>query len=109
MLETFGEGGRSEKLERAMSTMQGADQLREMESMTARDQKRAEMEQRGLSPEQIAAYLGEQAYLPTRLRCAPPARPLFLSLTHDSICHWCLLQNILGCFNPRDAWFSGFE
>eukprot|EP00903_Cladosiphon_okamuranus_P012503 g11707.t1 len=59
MLETFGEGGRSDRLEKAMSTMQGADQVQEMESMTARDQKRAEMEQRGLSDEQIAAYLGE--------------------------------------------------
>eukprot|EP00752_Nemacystus_decipiens_P004980 g4528.t1 len=59
MLDTFGEGGRSGQLERAMSNMQGADQIREMESLTARDQKRAEMEERGLSKEQIAAYLGD--------------------------------------------------
>lgn len=75
MLEAFGQGGRSDRLDKAMSTMQGADQLREMESMTAKDQKRAEMEQRGLSSEQIAAYLGED-----------PPPPLFLWLFNGSIC-----------------------
>ncbi|CAN0369656.1 unnamed protein product, partial [Ectocarpus fasciculatus] len=58
MMETL---GGSDKFEKAITAMQGAEQLREMESMTAKDQKRAEMEQRGLSEEQIAAYLGEEA------------------------------------------------
>ncbi|CAB1119806.1 unnamed protein product [Ectocarpus sp. CCAP 1310/34] len=55
MMETL---GGSDKFDKAINAMQGAEQLREMESMTAKDQKRAEMEQRGLSEEQIAAYLG---------------------------------------------------
>ncbi|CAN0270184.1 unnamed protein product, partial [Ectocarpus sp. 13 AM-2016] len=55
MMETL---GGSDKFDKAINAMQGAEQLREMESMTARDQKRAEMEQRGLSEQQIAAYLG---------------------------------------------------
>lgn len=58
MMETL---GGSDKFDKAINAMQGAEQLREMESMTAKDQKRAEMEQRGLSEEQIAAYLGEGA------------------------------------------------
>ena len=80
MLETFGEGGRSDRLEKAMSTMQGADQIREMESATARDRKRAEMEQRGLSAEQIAAYLGEDVYVSHPL-FPTPRHPRFLSLS----------------------------
>ena len=89
MLETFGEGGRSDRLEKAMSTMQGADQIREMESMTARDQKRAEMEQRGLSAEQIAAYLGEKVDL------LYPRHPLSFSL---SLTVWMYLSSF--CFFP---------
>lgn len=58
MMETL---GGSDKFDKAITAMQGAEQLREMESMTAKDQRRAEMEQRGLSEEQIAAYLGEDA------------------------------------------------
>lgn len=58
MMETL---GGSDRFDKAINAMQGAEQLREMESMTAKDQKRAEMEQRGLSEEQIAAYLGKDA------------------------------------------------
>lgn len=67
MVETL---GGSDRFDRAMSAMQGAEQLREMESRAAKDQKRAEMEQRGLSREQIAAYLGEDGCCTTRTtRC----------------------------------------
>ncbi|CAN0106716.1 unnamed protein product [Scytosiphon promiscuus] len=64
MVETL---GGSDRFDRAMSAMQGAEQLREMESRAAKDQKRAKMEQRGLTREQIAAYLGED------MSVAPPA------------------------------------
>ncbi|CAM9787560.1 unnamed protein product, partial [Hapterophycus canaliculatus] len=64
MMETL---GGSDRFDRAISAMQGAEQLREMEKRASKDQKRAEMEQRGLSREQIAAYLGDATSV------APPA------------------------------------
>lgn len=40
--------------------MQGSDLVLEMKSSSARDMRRVDMEERGLSPEQIAAYMGEE-------------------------------------------------
>ncbi|CAM9590192.1 unnamed protein product, partial [Laminaria digitata] len=55
--ETLGDGDVTDK---AVAAMQGADQILEMESMAAKDMQRGQMEDRGLSAEQISAYLGEE-------------------------------------------------
>lgn len=40
--------------------MQGAEQILEMERMASKDMQRGQMEDRGLSAEQISAYMGEK-------------------------------------------------
>lgn len=50
--------GANDATDKAVAAMQGGEQIKEMESMAAKGMRRGEMEERGLSPEQIAAYLG---------------------------------------------------
>lgn len=45
---------------RAVATIQSGDQINEMERLAAKDVRRAEMLEKGLSKEQIAAYLGKK-------------------------------------------------
>ena len=58
--------GNRDITDKAVAAMQGADQILEMERMAAKDMQRGQMEERGLSAEQIAAYLGEE--IPVALR-----------------------------------------
>ena len=51
--------GKDDITSRAVAAMQGADQIKEMERMAFKDMQRAQMLEKGLSKEQIAAYLGE--------------------------------------------------
>lgn len=46
-------------VDKRISSLTGADELKEMERMASKDIARAKMVERGLSTEQIAAYLGE--------------------------------------------------
>lgn len=50
---------------RAVATIQSAEQIKEMERLAAKDVRRAEMLEKGLSKEQIAAYLGKKKKAPT--------------------------------------------
>ncbi|CAN0203482.1 unnamed protein product [Ascophyllum nodosum] len=51
--------GKDDITSRAVAAMQGADQIKEMERMAFKDMQRAQMLEKGLSKEQIAAYLGD--------------------------------------------------
>lgn len=46
--------------DKAVAAMQGAEQILEMERMASKDMQRGQMEDRGLSAEQISAYMGEK-------------------------------------------------
>lgn len=63
---SFGDGDVTDK---AVAAMQGADQILEMERMAAKDMQRGQMEDRGLSAEQISAYIGEET--PLCVHCTP--------------------------------------
>lgn len=45
---------------RGLDSLLGASEMEELDKMSRRDSKRASMEQRGFSPQQIAAYVGEK-------------------------------------------------
>lgn len=56
-------GNVGDMTDKAIAAMQGAEQIFEMERMAAKDMQRGKMEDRGLSAEQIAAYMGEKHLL----------------------------------------------
>lgn len=61
---------------RAVALAQGVDQVEERAAMARKEAQRADMTERGLSREQIAAYVGESFSL-FSLYCDPSFPPLY--------------------------------
>ena len=74
--------------------MQGADQILEMERMAAKGMQRGQMEDRGLSAEQISAYIGDE----TPSLCPMHTHHFESALSTAVPCVWTLHSNCAQVF-----------